>query len=71
MTKKDYNLIAKSLRDFHHALVIHAPCTTAAYDTEFARNLVVPLAHRLRQDNPAFDFGRFLAACGVKPMEAE
>jgi hypothetical protein len=65
MSKKDYIALAKLIVRFNDAI------TRVEYDYEaqadcVARELVVPLAHMLKADNPNFDYSRFLAACGVK-----
>lgn len=64
MTKKDYQLIAKVLRDERD----HPASGGAA-----VQNTVDRLAHSfctaLRADNPRFDYKRFLEACGVPEEE--
>lgn len=62
MTRKDYKLLADVIADFmeksrdRHAV---------------ARNLIVPLAHRLKKDNPRFNHAKWLTACGVVVEEAQ
>ena len=64
MTRKDYILIAATIRE------------TLATDPEFGIDwpkreraavgvVAHRLAHRLRQENPQFDFARFIEACGL------
>jgi hypothetical protein len=52
MTKKDFELIAKVFAEFH--------CSVSK-DT-----LVKALSEALSRENPRFDSGRFLVACGVE-----
>ena len=59
MTRKDYELIAASF----HAIVERAPVDDTAL-----RDTALELAHRLRQDNPAFNRNTFMWACGWKPV---
>ena len=59
MTRKDYELIAASF----HAIVERAPVDDTAL-----RDTALELAHRLRQDNPAFSLNTFMWACGWKPV---
>ena len=59
MTRKDYELIAASF----HAIVERAPVDDTAL-----RDTALELAHRLRQDNPAFSLNTFMRACGWKPV---
>jgi len=52
MTKKDYIKIAKILK-------------TTDLEPHKRASLVVSFAQICREDNPNFDFDRFLKACGV------
>jgi hypothetical protein len=59
MTKKDYELIAKTLRNYNYLV----PATTPA--PEVIEGICKDLATRLGDDNKKFNRDRFLAACGV------
>lgn len=65
MTRKDYVLIAAALRD---TLLINCPTTEylagaqAAYASVTGR-----VADAMAKDNPRFQRGKFLVACGVAP----
>lgn len=59
MTRKDYELIAKVLRenqDFDGVVSPHA-------------QIAVALATELLKENPRFSPARFLEACDVSPLE--
>jgi hypothetical protein len=68
MTKKDYVKLAKLVTSYRDQL-LH-PTAPGWVDEHFVRDFVVPLAHTLKADNPAFDYAKFLAACGVRATEA-
>lgn len=53
MTRKDFNLIATAMKQ------------ALQEDPNSVRNACHCLAEHLRDTNPAFDFQRFLAACGA------
>lgn len=59
MSKKDYKLIADAIK----SVTTRSPIT---------RNVVqltaVAIARKLKADNPAFQYGKFLDACGY-PVE--
>lgn len=57
MTKKDYELIATSLRTVYE--------NSQGMDTYTYETLVTRLANGLTATNPQFDLNRFLTACGV------
>lgn len=59
MTKKDYELIAQSVRNVRGDDALNAAGQQTTCDA-----LAVELAHQLGWDNPRFDKGKFLAACG-------
>ena len=62
MTKKDYvafaNVIAVCLREAKRDPEAYTPATKVA-------DVAMGLVNVLARDNPAFDRGRFLAACGL------
>jgi hypothetical protein len=64
MNKKDYVALAKLVAAFREKLVTGFPADEHA-ETVLDRDLIVPLAHMLKANNEAFDYARFLAACGV------
>ena len=59
MTKKDYILIAAAIKSGKPL-----PSATAA---SVHLQIALSAAHKLQADNPRFNFGRFLAACGGQP----
>lgn len=60
MTRKDFELIAATVRD---ELMGHN-----AVEPEM---VAVKLADMLMDENPRFDYERFLKACGMEPAMAE
>lgn len=56
MTKQDFELIARVLRD-SRALAVDANCVKTI------DNLAASLASELRSTNPRFDRARFITAC--------
>lgn len=64
MTRKDYELIARA---FTLARPIAPPRNSSLRAAHYTLDAVARhLADALAFDNPRFDRGRFLAACGVK-----
>lgn len=61
MTRKDYVLIAEAIRD------------SVQHSGELERKAIEGTAkyvsYALRRDNPRFDRGRFMAACGFPASE--
>jgi hypothetical protein len=57
MTKKDYELIAKSIKGSVKDLIM-------GYDDETFNNIVYGLSEALGSKNPRFDKEKFLRACG-------
>jgi len=55
MTRKDYVLIAETIKEAHRLTSEKAGAGVVAY----------MLANTLQADNPRFDRARFLDACGV------
>jgi hypothetical protein len=67
MTRKDYELIAASVRRSLQAHGIGNKSTRAVAGGDKALRLVaVDLAASLEHENPRFDRARFLSACGVQ-----
>lgn len=64
MTKKDYIALAKIIAAFREKA--DGNMVAGQIDDCITRDLVVPLAHMLKQDNSAFDHARFLRACNVE-----
>jgi hypothetical protein len=61
MTRKDYVLIAEVIKtQIELSLKFEEEESRAG-----AQNIAYDLASKLSQDNPRFDRGRFLQACGV------
>lgn len=63
MTKKDYELIARALRDT--MLIDIASADELRGATKATRSACARVAAALATENPRFDRARFLAACGV------
>jgi hypothetical protein len=64
MTRKDYNKIAESLKN-------SKPCPDLK-DMLFAWEVTVAgLADALHDDNPRFDYDRFIKACGFDTFNTE
>jgi hypothetical protein len=61
MTRKDYVMIAEVIKT-QIELSLKFGEDDARYGAE---NIAQDLATKLGEDNPRFDRGRFLAACGV------
>ena len=61
MTRKDYILIAAALKAARDYSTAHHEQPADTFVTA-----VLTLCDRLAQDNPRFDRGRFLKACGVQ-----
>lgn len=57
MTKKDYTLIAKCIREF---VIAHDKS-----DSNDARGTVRAIARALEQDNNNFDYRTFISECGI------
>lgn len=64
MSKKDYVAMAKVLDAFRRELLNMG--LSSRVDDAVVKRLIVPLAHIAREDNPRFDYSRFLTACGVQ-----
>jgi hypothetical protein len=60
MTKKDYILIAKTIREWAEFHVVKNNANEAAY-----RDLKIGFAYALRETNPNYDETRFLTACEI------
>jgi len=63
MTKKDYVLIAEALKDLTPVKMADTGYYQGSSDTHYT--MCHKLADALANDNPAFDWARFLEACGV------
>ena len=59
VTKKDYILIAASLKSAHDII----PATIDGHHAVY--RAAEHVADALQRDNPRFDFSRFMTACGV------
>ena len=60
MTRKDYVMIAKTLKNEQHQFAENE-------DGYILLNILAhQFANQLEQENPRFDRARFLVACGVK-----
>lgn len=57
MTRKDYEVIAKAIKDTREN---YYPESVAV------AHVVGVLASRLKEDNPRFDVYKFVEACGIK-----
>lgn len=55
--------VAKVLSAYREQL--QHPTCPAWVDEHYLRDLVVPLAHALRRDNPQLDYAEFISACGA------
>lgn len=62
MTRKDYELIAKALRQ-----EIDAACS--CNDCHIKRRMVKSLATVLQEDNPRFNPDKFIKACGLSTID--
>jgi hypothetical protein len=68
MTRKDYEFIAKTIRDTQER--IRATAETATPDWKAmeqlrgVRRVAAHFTDALREENPSFDAQRFLTACG-------
>jgi len=67
MTRKDYILIAKAVKEMNDR-ALNIP---HAHDRMMARMVVSGLAHEIATElgntNPRFDRNKFLTACGLNP----
>ena len=61
MTRKDYELIARTLREVRNELLTEPPQSGAAVVAVVARALGADLLNT----NPRFDLSRFLRTCGI------
>ena len=70
MTKKDYELLAKTIADSRYLLGGRA--ITLEYQNAID-NVTLCIARVLADTNPRFDYNRFLSACqfGKLPRESE
>jgi hypothetical protein len=64
MTKKDYEMIARILRE-------HVETAHNAGELNKARAIARDFTRELAQGNPRFDRRRFLEACGVETSSVE
>lgn len=67
MTRKDYVLIAQTIKEARPALSpghTDRDGTFAAHEEQVLDRLSLMMATRLRTTNDAFNRGRFLEACG-------
>lgn len=65
MTKKDYELIAKAIRDTQARINAGSIAKNSLLDQlRGVRRTAAHLSDALAVENPRFDAGRFLAACG-------
>lgn len=64
MTKKDYEAIARALKDAREAIEPDGRAFDVGYLTA-SDNAATALASALAHDSPRFDRARFLRACGV------
>lgn len=62
MTKKDYEMLAKIMRDAVDGAAVQPKLFSAQ---EFARWVAEMMATKMALDNPRFSRKRFLTACGV------
>ena len=62
MTRKDYELIAKALRQ---EIDNTCPCN----DCHVKRRMVKSLATVLKEDNPRFNPDKFIKACGLATLD--
>ncbi len=66
MTKKDYELIARSIAEsFKDSRDFGGGRVAADAMREIAYHIVSNLASAMAHDNPRFDSARFMKACGV------
>ena len=59
MTRKDYVLIASTIQ---HQFSYYEESTP---EVKALKELALRMAYDFRQDNPRFEYARFLDACGV------
>jgi hypothetical protein len=71
MTKKDYELIAASVKRVIDTIEKTALPRTKAAQKQAAAFVGVELGLRLAQENPRFDQARFYTACGIDDVVAE
>jgi hypothetical protein len=64
MSKKDYELIAKTIRE-HYSVRIQRNAPQPIWE-EQQQEISLALGMALEKDNSRFDLGRFLAACEGK-----
>lgn len=67
MTKKDYEMLAGLIFNYRQEnakLLLMAGDEWLIHAVD--RELVVPLANKLKEDNPNFEYGKFLRACGLE-----
>lgn len=65
MTKKDYELIADSLKNSWLSSVKFP----TEDNQEFYQRVVIRLGHNLEAENPRFNEKKFFKACGFKEFE--
>jgi len=67
MTKKDYIRIAQVFK-IHLDILSISPENPflVSYGIEELKSLASSIAGMLQNDNPRFDHGRFIAACGIQ-----
>ena len=66
MTRKDFELIAKVLKEARDSSMYHVPNGSESPFIHGINNAAYVLANALATTNPRFDRARFLAACGVQ-----
>lgn len=64
MTRKDYELIAKAIRDTQERIKNDATNEDRTEQLRGVRRTAAHIAQALAADNGRFDAGRFLTACG-------
>ncbi len=63
MTKKDYELIARSV--WRSGYVPDKNKVRQVAKTAMRRLIAIDLASSLKEDNPRFDREKFMSACGI------
>lgn len=63
MTRKDYELIAASIKAARMNVALNP--YTAVYAEQGVKETAEQIAYRLKVDNPRFDFDRFMETCGI------
>lgn len=63
MTRKDYELIAKSIN--HHLAIMGMSGKATSEEFLAVGSVAQKIAQGLAEDNPRFDRQKFLKACGI------